>query len=183
MHACTRDRIGLATHAKEGAANPTPCQYSQTTQTNTTRTFQFQRRSYFIFISFITSPLHISSLCPSLLRVLVHLSNTSVLEGVLVVVRGSLRGRRRVHFLEAAQVHVTLEQRDDVGIEGLPVGVLEVVFLALFWGGFVSKGSSGNSVFLSLSPRFSSILFILLSLSSTPPRACVLGGIHTLSFS
>jgi hypothetical protein len=72
---------------------------------------------------------------PPLLGVLVHLRNTSVLEGVLVVVRGSLRGRRRVHLLEAAQVHVALEQRDDVGVEGLPVGVLEVVFLALFWGG------------------------------------------------
>jgi hypothetical protein len=98
-----------------------------------------------------------------------------------VVVRGSLCGRRRVHFLEAAQVHVTLEQRDDVGIEGLPVGVLEVVFLALFWGGFVSKGSSGNS----LSPRFSPILFILLSLSLLchPGLVLCLRGIHTLSFS
>jgi hypothetical protein len=78
---------------------------------------------------------YIPSFTPPLLGVLVHLGNTSILEGVLVVVRG-LRGRRRVHFLEAAQVHVALEQRDDVRVEGLPVGVLEVVLLALFWGGF-----------------------------------------------
>jgi hypothetical protein len=88
----------------------------------------------FHFIHYIL-PFTYPPLSPPLLGVLVHLGDTSVLEGVLVVVRGSLRGRRRVHFLEAAQVHVALEQRDDVGVEGLPVGVLEVVFLALFWGG------------------------------------------------
>jgi hypothetical protein len=136
MHACTRDRTGLATHAKEGAANPTPCILTDNTDEHISYVpIPISLLFYFHFISFITSPLHISSSLPSLLRVLVHLSNTSVLEGVLVVVRGSLCGRRRVHFLKAAQVHVALEQRDDVGIEGLPVGVLEVVFLALFWGG------------------------------------------------
>jgi hypothetical protein len=106
--------------------------YSKTTQTNTHRRFQFQSRSYFISFHSLHPPFTLPLLSPPLLRVLVHLSNTSILEGILVVVRGSLRGRRRVHFLKAAQVHVALEQRDDVRVEGLPVGVLEVVFLALF---------------------------------------------------
>jgi hypothetical protein len=44
----------------------------------------------------------------------------------------ALGRRRRVHLLEAAQIHGLLEQRDDIGVERLLVGVLEVVFLALF---------------------------------------------------
>lgn len=38
-----------------------------------------------------------------------------------------------VELLEATQVHGLLEQRNDVRVERLPVGVFEVVFLAL-WG-------------------------------------------------
>lgn len=34
-------------------------------------------------------------------------------------------------FVQAAQIHVLCQQRDNVFVEGLPVWVFEVVFLAL----------------------------------------------------
>jgi hypothetical protein len=36
-----------------------------------------------------------------------------------------------VELLAAAQVHWPVEERDDVGVESLPVRVLEVILLAL----------------------------------------------------
>ena len=36
-----------------------------------------------------------------------------------------------VHFLESSQVHRRIEQRQNVWVKGLPVGVVKVVFLGL----------------------------------------------------
>lgn len=38
-------------------------------------------------------------------------------------------GNAGIHLLESAQVHGRIEQRKNVGVECLPVGVVEVVLL------------------------------------------------------
>lgn len=48
-----------------------------------------------------------------------------------VLLNADLLGLFVDKFVQAAQIHVLCQQRDNVFVEGLPVWVLKVVFLAL----------------------------------------------------
>lgn len=64
---------------------------------------------------------------------LVHITQTSLrLNSVLMVMRTSAR-LAGIQLLEPPQIHGCGQKRDDIGVESLPVGVVEVVFLGLSW--------------------------------------------------
>lgn len=67
----------------------------------------------------------------SLVGVLVHACDRSILLQCLKVVVRASRSDTSVHLLESSQVHGRIEQREDVGVEGLPVRVVQVVLLRL----------------------------------------------------
>lgn len=63
--------------------------------------------------------------------VFVHARDCCILLQRVLVVVGTCWGNACIHLLESAEVHGRIEQRKDVRVESLPVGVVQVVLLGL----------------------------------------------------
>jgi hypothetical protein len=78
-------------------------------------------------------PIHstVTRLLKHILSVLIHIPHTRILTRILMIMRALAHERRRIHLLQAPQIHRLLQQRQHIRIKRLPVWVVEVVLLGL----------------------------------------------------